>query len=166
MKYDLLSSQKDFIAFCKHIQESKQSILIMSEITADFKIPLSQHRWISFSDLLNDQAKKGVRIKIIYGEKNSYQLFITKLLKSIRYRFCPRNHAKIIVVDNKIAYVGSANISGSGIGQSIKYGSNFELGIITSDSHLLARIRAFFEYRWDKKDCQYCKYKNKCPSFL
>lgn len=138
----------------------------MTEIASDFKVPITPYRWASFSELLNNQAKKGVNIKILYGEKNSYQLFLSKLVKSINYRFCPRIHTKLIVVDNKIAYVGSANLSGSGIGQSIKNGSNFELGIVVSDSTLLERINAFFYYRWNRKDCQYCKLKNKCPAML
>ena len=51
-------------------------------------------------------------------------------------------HAKIIVVDNKVAFVGSENISAQSLDQ------NRELGIIVSDPSVLNTLQTTFHYDW------------------
>ena len=51
-------------------------------------------------------------------------------------------HAKILVVDNKEAFVGSENISAQSLDQ------NRELGIIVSDPSALNKIQTTFQYDW------------------
>jgi cardiolipin synthase A/B len=51
-------------------------------------------------------------------------------------------HAKIIVVDNKVAFVGSDNISTQSLDQ------NRELGIIVSDSSVLHTLQTTFQNDW------------------
>jgi phosphatidylserine/phosphatidylglycerophosphate/cardiolipin synthase-like enzyme len=56
----------------------------------------------------------------------------------------PFVHAKMFLADDKLAYVGSVNISTA----SLNF--NRELGILVSDPNALRRIRATFEQDWDK----------------
>jgi len=51
-------------------------------------------------------------------------------------------HAKIIVVDGKIAFVGSENISTQSLDQ------NRELGIIVSDAGVLNTLQQTFQEDW------------------
>jgi cardiolipin synthase A/B len=51
-------------------------------------------------------------------------------------------HAKIIVMDNKIAFVGSENISEQSLDQ------NRELGILVADPSALNRLQTTFQYDW------------------
>ena len=44
---------------------------------------------------------------------------------------CPRAHFKSVIVDGKIAYSGSANLTGAGLGAKGKDRRNFEGGILT-----------------------------------
>jgi len=51
-------------------------------------------------------------------------------------------HAKIIVVDGRVAFVGSENISAESLDQ------NRELGIIVSDAAVLSKLQATFQKDW------------------
>lgn len=51
-------------------------------------------------------------------------------------------HAKIIVVDGKVAFVGSENISAESLDQ------NRELGIIVSDAAVLSKLQTTFQKDW------------------
>ena len=52
-------------------------------------------------------------------------------------------HAKMILADATMAYVGSANFTDT----SLHY--NFELGLYTEDRDLIARLHALFDYVFD-----------------
>jgi phosphatidylserine/phosphatidylglycerophosphate/cardiolipin synthase-like enzyme len=44
---------------------------------------------------------------------------------------CPRVHLKSLIIDGRFAYVGSANLTGAGMGAKSDRRRNFESGIIT-----------------------------------
>jgi phosphatidylserine/phosphatidylglycerophosphate/cardiolipin synthase-like enzyme len=49
-------------------------------------------------------------------------------------------HAKMILADDVMAYIGSANFTDT----SLHY--NFELGVLTEDRAVIARLHALFDY--------------------
>ena len=67
------------------------------------------------------------------------------------YMFSERNHAKIYIVDDKIAYVGSANVTKAGIRQLND--ANYEAGILTEDPELVSSIKDFYSEIWNGKWC-------------
>ena len=52
-------------------------------------------------------------------------------------------HAKMILSDASLAYVGSANFTDT----SLHY--NFELGVVSADRLLIERLHALFDHLWD-----------------
>lgn len=52
-------------------------------------------------------------------------------------------HAKMILADSTMAYIGSANFTDT----SLHY--NFELGVTTEDPETIARLHAIFDYVFD-----------------
>lgn len=52
-------------------------------------------------------------------------------------------HAKLVCVDGRVAYVGSANLTDT----SIHY--NLELGLLTCDPHEVAALESLFAFVWD-----------------
>ena len=46
-------------------------------------------------------------------------------------------HFKLIIIDSTIAYVGSANLTGAGMGMKSPKKRNFEAGILTDDPEML-----------------------------
>lgn len=60
-------------------------------------------------------------------------------------QLCPRVHFKHIIVDGKIAYTGSANLTGAGLGIKGSHTRNFESGIVTTDPELVEQIMKQFD---------------------
>lgn len=79
-------------------------------------------------------------------------------------QICPRNHAKIVIIDGKIAYMGSANLTGAGMGAKSIDKRNFEAGIISQDNKIVNKLADYFDKIWMGAWCAKCQLKNICPS--
>ena len=66
------------------------------------------------------------------------------------YKFSDRNHAKVYIIDDEIAYIGSANVTKAGIRQLTP--GNYEAGILTDDPELVSSVKEFFSMIWEDKN--------------
>ena len=102
-----------------------------------------------FLGILAELIGRGVEIRLIHAKEpgpNFREDFdrYPRLAKMLERVMCPRVHFKIIVIDQKICYVGSANLTGAGMGMKSPYRRNFEAGIITDASDIVnAAIEEF-----------------------
>ncbi|MCK5676538.1 MAG: phosphatidylserine synthase [Verrucomicrobia bacterium] len=98
-----------------------------------------------FLGVLDDLVREGVDARLLHAKeprprfRKDFDLY-PGLLKGLERVLCPRVHLKTIVVDGKIAYLGSANLTGAGMGAKSKDRRNFESGIITDEPELGAPI--------------------------
>jgi phosphatidylserine/phosphatidylglycerophosphate/cardiolipin synthase-like enzyme len=76
---------------------------------------------------------------------------------------CPRVHIKAIIVDGTWLYIGSANLTGAGLGLKGDDKRNFEIGLVTEDFELLDRVQAMYEELWTGAPCDRCKLRDVCP---
>jgi phosphatidylserine/phosphatidylglycerophosphate/cardiolipin synthase-like enzyme len=76
---------------------------------------------------------------------------------------CPRVHFKILVFDYQTAYIGSANLTGAGIGMKSSNRRNFEAGILTDDPNLVDAAMEQFDSVWRGQYCSKCGRKEYCP---
>ena len=76
---------------------------------------------------------------------------------------CPRVHFKMLVFDGKEVYVGSANLTGAGIGMKAETTRNFEAGILTDDTEIIEQAMNQFDDVWIGKHCKKCKRREFCP---
>ena len=60
----------------------------------------------------------------------------------------PRVHFKIIVFDLKTAYVGSANLTGAGLGMKGENTRNFEAGVLSSHKDFVKNAAIQFDSVW------------------
>ena len=118
-------------------------------------------------EMLSDLVKKGVQIRLIHAKEpgaafrkdfDKYPL----LINGIERLLCPRVHFKIIIFDLKTAYVGSANLTGAGLGMKGKNTHNFEAGILSSDKKFVNDAMTEFDEVWMGKHCKSCKRKAFC----
>jgi phosphatidylserine/phosphatidylglycerophosphate/cardiolipin synthase-like enzyme len=70
---------------------------------------------------------------------------------------CPRVHFKHIVIDGELAYTGSANLTGAGLGMKGVHTRNFESGIITTNPDLIEAIMSQFDEVWRGALCKACR---------
>ena len=75
---------------------------------------------------------------------------------------CPRVHFKMLVFDGEEVYVGSANLTGAGIGMKGEDKRNFEAGILTDDQEIVEKAMNQFDEVWMGKQCKTCKRREYC----
>ena len=124
-------------------------------------------RVTSFLSLLNDLCLRHVEIRLLHAREpgpnfrksfDKYPLLIERMERQL----CPRVHFKHIIIDGKLAYSGSANLTGAGLGMKGTNTRNFESGIVTSDPHLVDQIMKQFDEVWMGKHCRKCQRREYC----
>ena len=62
----------------------------------------------------------------------------------------------------KEVYIGSANLTGAGIGMKTDNKRNFEAGILTDEPEIVEQAMNQFDELWMGKFCKTCKRKDFC----
>lgn len=117
--------------------------------------------------VLSDLVKNGVEIRLIHAKEPgpAFRQDFDKypdLIKGMERVLCPRVHFKIIIFDLKTAYIGSANLTGAGLGMKGENTRNFESGILTSDKELVKAAINQFDTVWMGSFCKNCRRKEFC----
>lgn len=126
-------------------------------------------RYVSFYESLGDLAKRGVDVCILHASKPSAPLAreIKRLgANAVKMRRCPRVHLKMIAVDGSLLYLGSANVTGAGLGAKGEGRRNFEMGIVTDNEAMLDAAQARFDRIWRGAECKGCKLRSVCDAPL
>src|SRR6185369_5019314 len=135
--------------------------------TADFKamlVPVARSRRAkSIVEVFRKLAKGGVEIRLLHsGVPSSAALRELKatLPESLTIRRCPRLHAKAVIIDSRVMYLGSANLTGAGLGAKSDGRRNFEQGIWTQSPELIDGVLEHFNLLWEGRRCDTCRRRN------
>ena len=125
---------------------------------------------VPFLEILADLITDGVSVRLIHAKEpgpNFRKDFdrYPVLVKGLERLLCPRCHFKSVVVDSRVAYAGSANLTGAGMGAKSADNRNFENGVFTDDRELVAAIAGQFDDLWMGKHCRSCGRKQYCSEF-
>ena len=129
-------------------------------------------RFVSVTDYFAGLLSRGVELRILLAAQPSgpFRQSLGKqssLANTPRWlRQCPRVHLKLIVVDGTELYLGSANLTGAGMGAKGDGRRNFELGVVTSDHVLVDAAQRRFDRIWSGRECKGCRVRDKCPAPL
>lgn len=122
-----------------------------------------------FLDILSELIGRGVEVRLIHAKEpgpnfkadfNRYPRLKTMLERVL----CPRVHFKIIVIDQKICYIGSANLTGAGMGMKSPNRRNFETGILTDIPDIVNGSIEEFDKVWRGSECKRCQRRKFCPN--
>ena len=119
-------------------------------------------------EVLAKLIKKGVAVRLIHAKepgpnfREDFDRFPI-LYEGLERVLCPRVHFKMMIFDGKEAYIGSANLTGAGIGMKADGTRNFEAGILTDDPEIIEQAMNQFDEVWMGKHCKACKRKDFCP---
>lgn len=171
-----MSHKIDLIANREHVErvvldgivEASVSVDIM---TADFKAmlvpePGKKRRAVSIVEVLRRLADKGVEIRVLHAGVPSgpaIEQLRAGLPATLRIRRCPRLHAKVVIADCRRMYIGSANLTGAGLGAKSAGRRNFELGVWTPSTELIDRVLEQFNALWEGRRCEDCGRRDVCP---
>ncbi len=123
----------------------------------------------SVTALFSELAARGVELRILHAElpsrpfRRSFDRRQRLVRGGLDLKICPRVHFKAVIVDGAWAYLGSANLTGAGLGAKADSKRNFELGFCTEDYDTVDRAKALFEAVWTGAECASCRLRRVCP---
>src|SRR5438270_11535433 len=123
----------------------------------------------SITAIFSELAARGVELRILHAElpsrpfRRSFDRKQSLVRGGLCLKICPRVHFKAVIVDGAWAYLGSANLTGAGLGAKADARRNFELGFCTEDYDTVDRAKALFEAVWSGDECGACRLRRICP---
>lgn len=137
--------------------------------TADFKamlIPYGQRAARSVVAEFMRMADRGVEIRVLHsGIPSSAALAELRgtMPAGLTIRRCPRLHSKLVIVDCNAMYLGSANLTGAGLGAKGAQRRNFEMGVWSRSTVLIDAALQQFNALWESERCTDCGRHDICP---
>lgn len=111
-------------------------------------------------------AERNIEIRLLHGGVPS-EPFLRRLKQNLpptlTMRRCPRMHVKTIIADGRWMYLGSANLTGAGLGAKSPRRRNFEAGLCTDDLALIDPVADMLDRVWNGQACEDCGRKDQCP---
>lgn len=97
---------------------------------------------VPFLSVIDKLLKRGVEVRLLHAKEpgDNFRTDFDKypgLWANLERKLCPRVHFKIVIFDCSVAYIGSANLTGAGIGMKGEGNRNFEAGILTDEPSLV-----------------------------
>jgi len=151
-----------------HLARARESVLIA---TANVKEMFVEEggEFRSILDVFQRLAKKGVSLRLLHAElpsrpfRAAFDKKSSLVAGGLDLKICPRVHFKAVLVDGGWLYLGSANLTGAGLGAKDEHKRNFELGFATEDFETIDQVTALFEAVWSGAECRACKLRDVCP---
>ncbi len=168
--HQLLLNREIYEEFVSQYVQSAQKYVWI--ITADIKDMFIQSgsSFIPFIELLADLVDQGVAVRLIHAKEPGPrfrqefdrfpQLLDSELFERI---LCPRVHTKSIIIDGRIAFVGSANLTGAGLGAKHKDKRNFEAGFVFDDDEQIQTLMNWADRLYLGEFCLDCRRRDVCP---
>jgi len=151
------------------VPQAKEFVWIATANLKDLHVPKGK-RMVPFLEVLSELVDHGVAIRLLHGQepgpafREDFDRY-PNLIDGMERILCPRTHFKSVVVDGRFAYSGSGNLTGAGMGAKSDRRRNFEAGIVTADSAMVARIMNQFDTVWMGTWCKDCGRREYCASF-
>jgi|SRR5579871_32924 len=150
------------------LAHARESVAIA---TANVKAMLTEQngRFRPIVDLFGALARRGVALRILHAElpsrpfRAAFDKHRRLVAGALQLKICPRVHFKAVLVDGAWLYLGSANLTGAGLGAKDEHRRNFELGFVTEDFDTIDRATALYESIWSGAECAACKLRSVCP---
>jgi phosphatidylserine/phosphatidylglycerophosphate/cardiolipin synthase-like enzyme len=126
-------------------------------------------RFVPLVEVLDGLAARGVALRLLHAElpsrpfRAAFDARARLVAGGLGLKVCPRVHFKAVVVDGAWAYLGSANLTGAGLGAKADSARNFELGFVTEDFDVIDRVTALYEAVWSGAECRACRLRAVCP---
>lgn len=141
-------------------------------VTADIKdLHLEDSgRFVPLLQVLAGKLREGVEVRLVHAKepgpsfREDFDRF-PELVEAEGFQriLCPRMHMKCVIADGCRAYIGSANLTGAGMGAKSPHRRNFEAGILTDDRGTIAELMHFLDAFYVGDHCLKCQRRGVCP---
>jgi len=161
-----ISNSAHYAHVLAHCKDVKRTLWIGTADIKDLYVELGKEK-APFLKLIAQLIKRGVEVRLIHAKepgpafREDFDKFPI-LYDGMERVLCPRVHFKIIVFDCQEVYIGSANLTGAGIGMKGEGTRNFEAGILTDAPDIVEHAMNQFDDVWIGKMCKGCKRREFC----
>lgn len=153
----------------QRLEGARESIWIATANVKDMHLEREDGRFVSILDVFSELAGRGLELRLLHADLPSRPFrarFDRKrrlVAGGLELKICPRVHLKAVLVDGAWLYLGSANLTGAGLGAKADSRRNFEVGFGTEDFETIDRVSALFESIWSGAECRTCALFRDCP---
>lgn len=167
----LILNHDTYTAVLREIVPSATRLLWL--VTADLKdlfVEGARGKFVPFLQVLAEKVREGVEVRLVHAKepgprfRKDFDRF-PELIESDLFNriLCPRMHMKCVIADGRIAYIGSANLTGAGLGAKSDQRRNFEAGMVTEDREVIGELMAFLDAFYLGDHCLRCQRRDVCP---
>ncbi len=152
-----------------HIPRCRKRLWI---VTADIKdmYVSSGRSFVPFLQVLSDLVDDGVAVRLVHAKepgprfRQDFDRFTSLVENELFERIlCPRVHTKAVIMDQDMAFIGSANLTGAGMGSKHPDKRNFEAGFLFDDSAQIEALSDWVDQLYLGEYCQTCRRIEYCP---
>lgn len=114
-------------------------------------------------------AAQGVTFRVVHGSlpskpfRQTLESYPRLTSGALELQICPRSHWKMLIVDHRFAYCGSANFTGAGLGARSEHRRNLEVGVVSTDAAWIDQLSQMFDQFWIGEHCDNCRLRDRCP---
>ena len=164
--FTYISNIEHYKKVLSRVQSVKHMLWIGTADIKDLYVEMGKEKK-PFLALIAQLIRRGVEVRLVHAKEpgpnfredfDKYPVLYDRLERVL----CPRVHYKMHVFDVKEVYIGSANLTGAGIGMKTDNKRNFEAGILTDEPEIVEQAMNQFDELWMGKFCKTCKRKDFC----
>ena len=151
------------------VMEARRLLWIVTADIKDLYIEDGKE-FVPFLKVLADKLREGVEIRLVHAKEPGPRFRedfdrIPELVEAEGFEriLCPRIHMKCVIADGRKAYVGSANLTGAGMGAKSPHRRNFEAGVVTEDRETIGELMTFLDAFYLGDHCVKCQRREVCP---
>jgi len=168
--HQLLLNRDIYTEFIQQrLPEAKRFLWIVTADIKDLHIDVN-NRFQPLLEVLSDMVERGVAVRLIHAKepgprfREDFDRFDALINNELFERIlCPRVHTKAIVVDGRLGFVGSANLTGAGLGAKSEHRRNFEAGFVFDEKESLHQLMEWIDELYLGQHCLKCQRREFCP---